>query len=166
MTKGKAILNEVGQEAILDLVAEGKFLRQIAERYGVGLRTLQEWLNESDERRAAYQAARELSAEAAAEKAERILSDAKKNATTMPQVALAKERAKHYRWLAKVRNRNAYGEQPAGVNVNFHAHIGKLHLDALRRVGRVGPAAVVEGEFEILESKRPQLPGGDDVRWG
>lgn len=122
-----------GEEWVFNFVAEGLSMKKVAERIGASSRgMLYLWIDmDRDRRRRLLQEARERSADAHAEDGLEILDGLEAEmAVTSAEVQRANSRANYRKWLAGVRNREAYGEPKAGVDVNVN--IGSLHLDALR----------------------------------
>lgn len=119
-----------GDDVILDRIAAGDRVTQIARDYGVSHTMLWRWAKQNPERKAAYDEARRLSADALVDKAQGGLEEC--TADNSAQVSLANSKANFYRWLAGVRDRVQYGEEKQVVN------IAELHLNALRAYG--GPS--------------------------
>lgn len=121
-----------GDDVILDRIAAGDKVTQIAKDYGVSHTMLWRWAKQNPERKAAYDEARRLSADALVDKAQGGLEECE--ADNSAQVSLANSKANFYRWLAGVRDRDQYGEAQQKQVVN----IAELHLNALRAYG--GPS--------------------------
>ncbi len=135
-----------GDDAVLDRVAEGESMVDIAKTYRISRSTLMRWVKKDDARHSAYKAAKSESADSLVEEAGEILDDA--DPSSGPTVQKAKERAAHRRWLASKRDRVQYGDDAkALVAVNFD--LGSLHLDALRAVGHMDQIPVAD--VELLE---------------
>lgn len=133
------------------MIADGEPIWKIGEAYGLSRRSVQKWRDAGgEERRARWDAALRDSAHAHAEAAERILAEGR-NPENTAQAQMTKALA-DLRWkLASVRDRAAYGDTPAAVNVNLD--IGQLHLDALRR----------HGHMELLSKPEPLVLEGRTV---
>lgn len=94
-------------EEIIDLLIEGKTYRFIAEKYGVSLSTLHDFMN-SNEHSARTRSALEISASSYADKAEEVLIQAERDKI---EIQRARELAQHYRWKAGKRNPKKYGDK-------------------------------------------------------
>lgn len=113
-----------GVEWVLERVANGEPLRQIAADLGCTRAVLSDWMLIDPERRALYLSARAASAAAMAEHSLQIA-----DATSEVGTSKARLQIETRQWLAGVYDREQYGAKPTGVNIN----IGMLHLDSLRR---------------------------------
>ncbi len=85
-----------------------------------------------EDREAGWQAAKRQSADALVDEGLEIL-DAPADGISSADVQLRRYRANHRRWMAGVRNREEYGDQPPQVNVGLS--IGDLSLEALKSGG-------------------------------
>lgn len=103
-------LTDTGIDAIAQMIAEGNNLRQIAEEIGVSKSYLADWIAADKGRTARARESRQLVAEDADYKAEKILLDLPKDATGA-QIAQARELASHYRWRAKAFCPRDYGDK-------------------------------------------------------
>lgn len=127
-----------GDHVILDRIAAGDYVTEIAREWGVSRYTLYAWRDDGGEERVeAWNHARELSAEAHVEDAEKILFEDAPPGISSAEVSLRKEQANFKRWLASKRNREEYGDDRQAVNVNVTA--GTLHLEALQEHGTLPP---------------------------
>lgn len=146
-----------GDDYVFDRIAGGDPIGTIAKDLGVSRPYMYTWRDQKPEelaaeRKARWEKAIELSADAKEEEGAEILDDlARKDLVTSPEVQLATSRAKYRQWQAETRNRTKFGgEQGVTVNVN----LGQLHLDALR----------ARGSAAALERARPkQLEDSDPV---
>lgn len=96
------------------------------------------WKDRTPERRAAWQVAIRLQAEAWADKEGAIYKQlSKKRFYSREELKLAEMRGKHYRWLASVSDRERYGEAGNTNITNVAIDARQLHLTATRQVGQV-----------------------------
>ena len=139
------------QEVVFDRVAAGEEIEAIARDFGLTARTFYRWAKATPERASEWEAAREASAHAHAEKAGKVLEDARAEGEklTAAQASVAGRLADFHRWLAEKRGRKEYGPEAAKLAVNFD--FGQLHLEALQSKGSMSlpSGRVVEGEFEV-----------------
>jgi transposase-like protein len=151
------ILEEGGDEAVLDRVADGESVVEIAKDYKVSRSTLMRWLKKDDGRHEAYQEAKSESADALVEEAGDILDNA--STESGPHVQKAKSRAEHKRWLASKRDRVQYGDDAKAL-IAVNVDLSSLHLDALREVGHMSqiPEAVVLDDGGA-DDPRPSVRG-------
>ena len=126
------IVAEGGDEVVFRRVAAGETVKSIMASYGRDRDCWYTWVRAGGEgRRRRWEEAKQQSADALVDEATEIL-DGAADATATAQVTIAKERASHRRWLASVRDRDAYGDRNSpAVQLNIQA----LHLDALRKMG-------------------------------
>jgi predicted transcriptional regulator len=139
-------------EYVCSLVADGESVKQVAGRFGVSRSMVYDWLrmDPTGEREQRFQDARRASAEVHADRAGEVLEELDPLIVTAPMVQLANSRSNYYRWMAEVRDREAYGSKPSvAVNVS----LGSLHLDALRQAGRV----------EVLQAQEVEMLPPADV---
>ena len=114
----RAILDDLGVDAICERIMDGESLNQICASVGIDRRTMHEWTRLDDERRHWVDAARIASAEALGDAALEILEAA----TDEFQLKKARELASHLRWQAKSRDPRRYGgkmQVEAFVDVNL-----------------------------------------------
>lgn len=90
---------------IVDSITEGQTLQTIAGKYDVSESTLQKFLTNNLSAR--VNIAYRLSAEKFSDMARIVLEQAQ----TFEEIARARELASHYRYEAKIRNRNKYGDK-------------------------------------------------------
>lgn len=119
-------------DRVCELIAQAVPMSQIAKEFGVSRRSLFNWCK-LPEVREKVEAAKAESAESWVEKAQRYLDEAKGDSNS--EVGLVKLRVDFCMRMAEIRNRAEWGDKPQGLNVNVN--IGQLHLDALRKVGRM-----------------------------
>jgi hypothetical protein len=156
----KYIEDRGGDQWIMDRIAAGESVGKICksiilpgDSQPISRPFLYTWRNKRDERRVGWQLAMQVSADAHAEMAGDILDDlAEELDPSSAQVSLAKSRSEYKRWLARVRDRDKYGEEKQqALNVNILT-AGDLHIDGLRRLGaRPEPEAIETVEVELLE---------------
>lgn len=167
----KHIEEHGGEDWVFSFVAEGLSMKKVAERVGATSRgMLYLWLDlDRENRRRKLEAARQQSADAHAEDGLDILDELDDSLMVTPaEVSAANSRANYRKWLASVRNREAYGDRPqVDVNVN----IKTLHLDALRKYANAttvgegdappalgaAPEDVVDADYEVVDQD-----GGED----
>lgn len=118
-----AVAEAGGVDAILERVAGGETLSQIAEDLGWPRQMLSDWLNGDPERQAALKRARASSASALAEQSLKIADE-----VGPLDVQKARLQVDTRRWLASRYDPATYGDQKAAVEIS----IGQLHIQALR----------------------------------
>jgi hypothetical protein len=127
----KAIHAFGGESRIIDRIASGQTVVSLCEEIGITGGRFYDWVNKSEERRAALARAREVAAHTLVEQTALIV-----DAATPEDVAVAKLRAEN-RWrMAKAYNKADYADNN-GPAVNIS--LGDLALDSLRK----RPASVV-----------------------
>lgn len=137
---------DTGEEELFALLAEGKTVAQLAERFNVGRSSLYNWRDAGGgDRLARWEAARRLSADAHVERAGAILDEAAE-VDTAAKASIARARSDFHWKLAERFSPGLYGDQSPSVVVN----IGQLHLAALKAANppRVTTPTL---EAEILE---------------
>ena len=122
-----------GYSVILNRIADGETLQDIAPEYGVTRNLLSQCLNKNKRVRPLLDEARKIAAHAYAEKALKAVESAP---ISRDHIAKAKEVASMYKWLAQVYDRETFGEQQQ-QQPNQTIIVGQLHLDALRAQPRV-----------------------------
>lgn len=156
-----AIEDDGGNAVILDRIAGGDYLTEVAADWAVSVQLLRKWIRADPERVAEYEVAKRLSADALVEAAGVILDDA--NTISSQHIAKAKSRSEFKRWLAAKRDREQYGDDVASLNLNLD--LGGIHLDALRSHGRA--ILIPEADVELLPDE-PETSdsdaGGPSVR--
>ena len=140
-----------GSSAVIDRVADGETMVDIAKEYNVSRSTLMRWVKKDEARHDAYKLAKSESADALVEEAGEILDDA--STKSGPDVQKARSRAEHRRWVASKRDRAQYGDDAKAL-VAVNLDLGSLHLDALRQVGHMDQVS----EVELLEDGPPDVP--------
>ena len=142
----QAKLEDVGEEEIMGLIADGETIGTLGKRWGVSRRTFYNWINAGGkERREKLNEAKRLAAESLVDDADQKLASA-----TVDNIVLVREQAKHLVWKAGKLDRDTWGEKPNAVNVNLD--LGALHLDALRKLGKVEPRAL-PAPLEVLPAE-------------
>jgi len=156
-----------GPEVIMDLIADGKTVAEVAEVMGCSRRYVYMWRDQpkwEGRLKEMWAEAMKFSAEAEVEKAMREFDRIDRVIDTDPvtgeeirripqssEVQLATGRAKFRQWLAARKDPERYGDQKEQqVNIS----IGNLHLDALQTVKarEALPARTPEVlEAEVLE---------------
>jgi transposase-like protein len=148
-----------GEDHVMELIADGYSMEKAAKATGCTSRQqLQNWVKRGGQRRRdKLEAARKASADTLVEDGMNILDGLanKRTPLTQPQVTLGAQRAGYRKWLASMRNREAFGEEKAAtVNINLNS----LHLDALRQAGSMESAQIEDAEFKLL----PEGSDGED----
>lgn len=95
MARPSLFTPEIAEE-ICDLTAQGKFLPYIAEKLNIGERTIRDWLSNDAEFSQSLARARRFASEHYMQKAQDEL-----DAATNETIQVVRERAQHYRWMAK-----------------------------------------------------------------
>jgi hypothetical protein len=124
---GTARLNELGEEWFIDMIMEGRSLREIAKASKVGMGTLVRWSIATPERSARVDEARMTLAQHWQERAEELLSSARGGFA----LTKARELAHHYRWRAGVSNPGKFGKK---VEVTGHTTSTVSLTDSQRAV--------------------------------
>lgn len=128
-----------GVERILQRIADGETMKQIADTFGVSRSFLSWKINGMDGMKERILQARRGRAEKLAEE---TLTLADNVGTTNPtEIKKVAEQIKVRQWLAGVDDPDRFGAKQAQVNIT----VGGLHLDALRKV-QAEPAQVIEGD--------------------
>ena len=146
------LLDMLGEEHILEQIAEGVTLAQVARACGpaVSKGMLIRWLYADPDRLQRYREARQALADTLAEEAKDISDNVPAD---RDEIAKAREQINTRKWLASVLDyRFAPGPkaEPTRIEHHQHLHIGQLHLDALRAKG--GPGALRLAPPEIAET--------------
>jgi len=151
-----------GEIWFFEQLADGRSMLDIAKQFGISRSLLYKWLKrtvrDEDERAEKLKAARLMAAHAHVEDALDIIDSA--DTDSQAGVMKAKEQANYRKWLASVRNREAYGERSKGPIIALN--INSLHLDALKAAGvtaaAIGPGAgkalprgIVPLDYEVVE---------------
>lgn len=150
-------VEEEGIDRILDRIADGEYIKDIAASYSVSRRMIYDLLHSDSDWWEGFRLARQASAAHFAEEGMEILDKA--GTATSAEVAKATARAKYRQWLAEKLDRDTFGEQKTPVNVNIG--IGELHLSALQSHGRMG-AQPGQGEL-TTEGPTRSLPSPDHI---
>ena len=127
-----------GVDWVLERVANGEPLRQIAADLGCTRAVLSDWMLIDPERRAAYACARASSAAALAEHSLQIADSSSETGCSK-----ARLQCEQRQWLAGIYNREEYGPKASNVQVN----IGMLHIDAMRR------ASADDAPVQVIDTK-------------
>lgn len=141
-----------GEEWALGLIADGMTISRFMKENGTGLSRQQFylWVNQTEERREAFRAARKQAAEAYADDALDIIDGAEE---TSAAVSKAKEQVGVRKWLAAVADPDKYGK---ATDEGQGASVLHLHLHALQQLGKpvqraLPEPAIEEGEVEVVE---------------
>lgn len=144
MKKLKADIDKAGGEQfIFDQIVAGVPVRKIMEPFGVTRGMFYWWLRDGGEERAeGYRLAKEASAETHAEIAGLVLDDlAEKRDFSNAEVSLAGKRSDYHRYLARIRDREQFGDSDTAASLSINLSIGDAHLQALRELGKVSRPA-------------------------
>ena len=140
-----AQLEEIGEDRILELYSGlgsvRKLMNAIFEPHpdfpqgSVGVSGFYRWLENGGEPRAAWwRGVKKAMALADEERSTEEIMNIPKDASS-DEIKRAVERAKHFRWLAKVRDRENYGDGPSvQVNNNTMNVLGSELAAALRQI--------------------------------
>lgn len=128
-----------GDAWLLERVANGEYISDLAVELQVALPTLSYYLNHKD-RREEYRHARKIAAQTHAETGQRVVDSA-----TVQTAQVARLRSDYRRWLAERLDPDMWDRRAdsEGATVN----IGTLHLDALRQA----PAIAAQGDAQRVE---------------
>lgn len=106
----QAYLNEIGIEIICDMIKDDMSYRDIAQELGLSKTALIDWLDGDSDRTTRARLALRFAAAEAAQKGENVLLELDEDASPA-MIVRARELAQHYRWKAKVRNPQEYGDK-------------------------------------------------------
>ena len=158
LTRAQArALDEIGEEALLELVEDGMTVRELLRLFGVGNRGFYMWLDQEPGRRQRFTEARAVYAEALDKEGMEIVDGCPPD---KEHIALAKLRVEQRRHVAA----NADKTRQAGA-AGTVVNIGTLHLEAVRE--RMGapmlPATTEEAEWHEVptEDLGEDGPDGD-----
>lgn len=115
-----------GEAALIDRIADGETMADLARALGCSRNLLSTYMNRDETRRATVQRARETGADAMAEDTIRIADGA-----LASQASAARLRIEQRRWFASKVLPDTYGEKnQTSITVN----VNTLHLEALRQL--------------------------------
>jgi hypothetical protein len=144
-------LEDVGEEAIINMVLEGETVRSIIQTLGVGMRGWYKWMDLEEGRRDRFDLARQMRAEALDQEGLDLVDNCDPD---RDEIQLTKLRVEQRRHIASVIDRSRREKPETQVNLS----IGSLHLSALKenmQAERLLPdhkeEDVVEGEYEVVE---------------
>jgi AcrR family transcriptional regulator len=103
----RARCDEIGVEYVIDSIASGVSMTQLAREAGVSIGTFLAWLEDDADRSARVRTARVRSAKIWDEKAEQVIEAAPDKF----ELERARELAHHYRWRAKAIAPRDYGDK-------------------------------------------------------
>lgn len=106
-TSVKERMDAYSEDRVMQELADGTSMRDIAQVAGVTFGSISVWLNENPERSARAREARALAARKWDEKAMEVIEDA----GDQFELAKAKELAHHYRWRASKTAPKDYGDK-------------------------------------------------------
>jgi hypothetical protein len=127
-----------GVEALIQRVADGVTLRELALGIGCSRAMLGEWLLNDPERRALYHSARAASASALAEESLELADKSSETGSSKARLQIETRQ-----WLAGVYDREQYGPKASNIQVN----VGMLHIDAMRR------ASAEDAPVQVIDTK-------------
>lgn len=126
------------EDEIFEHLADGSKVQLIAEHYSeltgvpISRGLVYAFFHSTPEREEKFKQARKISAGVLVEQSEDILERAAlERDLSTAQASIAKERSSTKRWIASRVDRETFGDQQPGVEVNVS--IGQLHLEALRK---------------------------------
>lgn len=119
------------EDEIFESIAEGLSVQKVCEKFNISSRKmLYDWKKNNPRLEAKFVSAREISADAHAEKAGFYYDELDdRELVTSADVALATGKAKYRMWLASMRDRKTFGSKDT-VTVNLT--VGELHMEALQ----------------------------------
>jgi hypothetical protein len=125
-----------GDDVIFGRIADGEPVGKVMRGFNRSRYTWHRWIKDGgEERKAKYDEALRLSADALADKAIDAVEDPKAAETTAA-ASITRTKVNAYQWMAAKRHPDTYGDR-AGVQVNVGVSIQELHLDSLRHYGRM-----------------------------
>ena len=115
-------LDDLGIDAICEMIESDMFITNISQEIGVSPQALRNWINADDVRAARARDSLLNTAHECDKKALSALEQIEDDGSPA-QVVRQREIASHYRWRAKVRNPQIYGdkisqEHSGGVTIN------------------------------------------------
>lgn len=169
-------LDKLGEEAVLNMRAEGQSVRKLCLTLGIGNRALYGWLGndrrpkamdgEGRTRRDRWKEASVLGAEAYAGRSEERLealiepeTGRMKTSVTREEVALLKAQAESDRWQAGNMDPETFRQNLAPNVLVQQLSVGDLHLQAVRQLG--GGAKREQGII-VAEQAGPGIAGDED----
>ena len=138
-------------------------LAKIAEKWGCTRLQVQRWIDLDDDRRARVEIARQNAADVCDRKAEQVLLDLRSDATA-GDIARARELASHYRWQARVRNPQRYGDhKTVGVTISSMPaeQMSNAELYAIAKTAGL-TGCIIEGFAADLVPDQDPLPPGNN----
>ena len=124
-----AKLEAIGIDGVCERILAGESQASIARSIDMYPSQLHAWLEADTERSTRARAARMLSADSYADKAEQVLLDA----SDPFEITKARELAQHYRWMAKVRKPAEYGDrQQIDQNVKVDLTVEQVDMRLAR----------------------------------
>lgn len=120
-------LDDLGIEAVCDMLRDGANFQRVGKRAGVSKKTVWRWVHESAVREKDVKRALEEAAEAFDQEAEHVLR-------TMKDVSRARELANHLRWRARARNPRVYSEKhQIGLDDDTLKHLSEEQINTRLR---------------------------------
>jgi hypothetical protein len=155
----RLIQQQGGDRFILDRIADGESVGRIAksitlpgEATPISRPFLYSWAHADDDRWEGWQLAVKHSGEALAEKAGDVFEDLPEG-FDKDQLGKAKAQSEYYRWMARMRDREGFGDRQSPDTVVNILSVGEQHLAALMEKGQrhiAGPEPL-EIPAEIVE---------------
>lgn len=134
-TIAEAIEEAGGLDWLCDRIEAGDFQGTIARDLGFAPSRLSEWMAADAERLTRVAVARRLAAATFADKALRVLEDARSSPV---EITRAREIASHYRWMAKMHDPGSYGEKTQ-IDLNAkveHASVAQVDEELSKILGK------------------------------
>jgi len=122
-------MDNLGIDRLIELVEENTSLAEIANICGCGVSSIRKWVNADESRKARWDNAQEISAQACDDQALQILMGISDNAEH-GEIQKAVQVANHLRWRAKAKAPGLYGEKKevlgaGGITVVIQTGLGK-----------------------------------------
>jgi hypothetical protein len=146
-------------DELCELVEQGLSKAKIAAKWGCTRRQIQLWIEGNPVRAERDLLARQVAAEAATDKAEKVLLDIPVNGT-VAQVAQARELSFYYRWLASKLNPAAYGDKLA---ITHKVEVNPDMMTDAQLAAIAAGGTVIDGEAEDVTDGQEPAPVHRDM---
>jgi hypothetical protein len=160
----RLIEQQGGDQFILDRIASGESVGRIARSITlpgsdkpISRPFMYTWKDANTDRAEGWALAMKVSGEALAEKAGDVFEDLPEG-FDKDQLGKAKAQSEYYRWLARMRDREGFGDKTVGDTVVNILSVGEQHLQALMQKGHMdralpsgAPQDAQDAEYEVLE---------------
>lgn len=103
-----SILDNIGIDAIADLISQGAYIYDVSETLGIPITFIYDWIESDDNRHTKISKAESYSADAAVSIATREIMGL--DYTDTERAKIAKIKADHMKWVASRRNREKFGD--------------------------------------------------------